>query len=222
MTRALVLLSLALWVSGCEIIMAWDAAKAEDRCTGPNAKIPSNRYICLGEGQHCDGTTLPCCTDECQDNTGRTHNPLDKPELYLTCDTQRGHPGATGNCVKKPGGGGGDGGATTSPDDPCGAQGTWKFTCPDLTQSCGVCPNVPGGSVTLTIPAAVAKSGGSFPAYGASYTFDVSSCTVTVDYSCSTKGSFHWGTGGTYLDSNYKCATDCSICGSAKCPGVKQ
>jgi hypothetical protein len=107
-------------------------------------------------------------------------------------------------------------------DDPCGAQGKWKFTCPDYTSSCGVCPNVPGGSVTMDIPTTVAKSGGSFLVSGTSFTFDVSTCTVTTTYTCDVKGTFHWGSGGTYLDTKYKCATDCSVCGTAKCTGTKQ
>ncbi len=53
----------------------------------PDSKTPEHRYICLGEGRTCGGT-LPCCTDECQDNDGRPHDST----RSLTC-------GAGGKCV---------------------------------------------------------------------------------------------------------------------------
>lgn len=63
------------------------------RCEGPNAKNLANRYICVGENGSCGGT-LPCCTDECQDNNGAPFNLHDDKSLYLAC-----HP-KTRRCVR--------------------------------------------------------------------------------------------------------------------------
>ena len=76
--------------------------------SNPKSKTAAHGYICLGEGVHCDGTTVPCCTDECSDQQGLPHDPNNP----LRCDTQRGNPSATGNCVKA--------GATVPQGDPCG------------------------------------------------------------------------------------------------------
>jgi hypothetical protein len=60
----------------------------------PKSKTAANGYICIGKDQACDGTTLPCCTDECSDQLGVPHDSTET----LVCDTQRGNPSATGNC----------------------------------------------------------------------------------------------------------------------------
>lgn len=73
--------------------------------------------------------------------------------------------------------GGGSGG---SPDDPCDVAGEWTTGCGSVTL-CGLCEGATQSlDVTFTIPADVAKSGGTFTVGAATLAFDVATCTLST------------------------------------------
>src|SRR5688500_4186407 len=96
---------------------------ADARCLGSNSTTPQNRYICLGQGRACRGTTLPCCTDECVNNDEVIHNPNRLPELFLVCGKTSGKCGGPNDDAPDAGTGGIDAG----PCDPCNAFGSWRI-----------------------------------------------------------------------------------------------
>ncbi len=173
-----------------------DAGGADGGACDPNnpmSKTADHGYICIGKDQACDGTTLPCCTDECSDQLGVPHDSTET----LVCDTQRGNPSATGNCedTLTPGGTN-DAGMGGTPDadtpdalvndDPCGmGNDEWVAVWP--TAHCpGAYPS-PGGAIypygrfmEYMIPTIwnvdVQWTGPLFEAL----TFHVASCTITA------------------------------------------
>jgi hypothetical protein len=73
--------------------------------------------------------------------------------------------------------GGGSGGSS---DDPCDVAGEWTTGCGSVTL-CGLCEGASQNlDVTFTIPADVAKSGGTFAVGAATLEFDVATCTLTT------------------------------------------
>lgn len=124
------------------------------RCAGPDGKLVANRYICLGAGEKCLGSTLPCCSDECEDNARRRHNPTGEPRLFLECNKESGTcqlpttapprtpdaGGASLVCSK-----GGSGATCASDDQCCSPNG-----CSSTGQSAAICCPWYGGECNDT------------------------------------------------------------------------
>jgi hypothetical protein len=70
--------------------------------------------------------------------------------------------------------------AVQPPVDVCGAQGTWRFSCPS-TKADEACNIRSIGAITdrFTITQAVAESGGTWSVGANKYTFDTSTCQVS-------------------------------------------
>ncbi len=111
-----------------------------------------------------------------------------------------------------------------SPTDPCGAAGTWDFVCPSSSSACGVCGVIPSSTITITIPPTITQSGGSYTAYGATFTFNASTCSSDLGASACglSAGVLHFAPSGAYDSVIYKCANDCSNCGPGTCVGKKR
>lgn len=179
-----------------------------------NGHTIANRYLCLSAGERCANSTLPCCTDECEDHEGACFNPGDIPSKYLTCDKK------SDRCVLASAAASTDAAAdASSSGTTCDAVGTWTYKCPASPTPCGPCGTIPVATIDIVIPSSAAD-GGTFYQSGQPLSFDRATCTLSFTGTCNNQYRANLATGRA--TSTYVCTSGCTTCGTATCTITKK